>query len=68
MKEKLDMEIDKLSQLRHSRIALWVKEEGLRKAQYLAGFRRVSSAERYQKADLSDLKKQVDLCHPLSNK
>lgn len=65
MKEKLDLEIDKLSQLRHSRIALWVKEEGLRKAQYLAGFRRVSSAERYQKADLSDLKKQVDLFHPL---
>lgn len=65
IKEKLDMDIHKLSQLRQSRIAIWVKEEGLRKAQYLAGFKKVSSAERYQKASLEDLKKQVQEYHPL---
>jgi integrase/recombinase XerD len=65
IKEQLDIPIDKLSQLRQSRIAIWVKEEGLRKAQYLAGFRNVSSAERYQKASLEDLKKQVQTHHPL---
>ena len=65
VKEKLDIEIRKISQLRQSRIAIWVKEEGLRKAQYLAGFRKVSSAERYQKASLEDLKKQVQEYHPL---
>lgn len=59
------VQIHKLSQLRQSRIAIWVREEGLRKAQYLAGFRNVASAERYQKADLSDLKKQVNIYHPL---
>lgn len=64
--EKLDIKIHKISQLRHSRIAIWTKEEGLRKAQYLAGFRRVSSAERYQQAHLEDLKAQIRLHHPLS--
>jgi len=65
IKEKLNIEITKLSQLRQSRIAIWTQEEDLRKVQYLAGFRRVSSAERYQKADLSDLKEQVKIFHPL---
>jgi len=65
-KEKLDIYIDKISRLRQSRIASWVREEGLRKAQYLAGFKTVSSAERYQKADLSDLKEQVNIYHPLN--
>jgi len=64
-KDYLDIQIHKLSQLRQSRIAIWVKEEGLRKAQYLSGFRNVSSAERYQKADLSDLKEQISNYHPL---
>lgn len=63
--EKLEIKIHKISQLRHSRIAIWTKEEGLRKAQYLAGFRRVSSAERYQQAHLEDLKAQIKLHHPL---
>jgi len=61
----LDIHIHKLNQLRQSRIAIWVKEEGLRKAQYFAGFRKVSSAERYQRASLEDLKKQVERYHPL---
>lgn len=64
-REKLGIDIHKISQLRQSRIAGWVREEGLRKAQYLAGFKTVGSAERYQKADLSDLKEQVNLYHPL---
>lgn len=64
-KEKLDIEIHKLSQLRHSRIALWTAEQGLRKTQYLAGFKRVSSAERYRQANLEDLKEQVAKYHPL---
>lgn len=64
-KEEINIQINKLNQLRQSRIAIWVKEEGLRKGQYLAGFRNVASAERYQKADLSDLKEQVSIYHPL---
>ena len=66
VKEEMNMTLHKINQLRQSRIAIWVREEGLRKAQYLAGFKCVSSAERYQRADLTDLKKQVNLFHPLS--
>ena len=63
-KEKLNIEIKKLNHLRQSRVSIWVKNEGLRKGQYLAGFRRVLSAERYRKADLTDLKEQIKLHHP----
>ena len=63
-KEKLNIEIKKLNHLRQSRVSIWVKNEGLRKGQYLAGFRRVLSAERYRKADLTDLKEQIKIHHP----
>jgi len=63
-KTKLNIEIQKLNHLRQSRVSIWVKNEGLRKGQYLAGFRRVLSAERYRKADLTDLKEQIKKHHP----
>jgi len=63
-KIKLNIEIQKLNHLRQSRVSIWVKNEGLRKGQYLAGFRRVLSAERYRKADLTDLKEQIKKHHP----
>ncbi len=44
-KTKLNIDIQKLNHLRQSRVSIWVKEQGLRKGQYLAGFRRVLSAE-----------------------
>jgi integrase/recombinase XerD len=58
-------EITKLSHLRQSRIAIWTKQEGVRTAQYLAGFRRVLSAERYRKEDMGGLKEQVMKYHPM---
>lgn len=64
-KDYMDIELNKLGQLRQSRIAIWVREEGIRKAQYLAGFRNVASAERYQKASLEDLKQALSEYHPL---
>ena len=64
-KTKLNIEIQKLHHLRQSRVSIWVKEHGLRKGQYLAGFRRVLSAERYRHADLTDLKEQIKKHHPL---
>ena len=65
-KIKLNITIQKLNHLRQSRVSIWVKNEGLRKGQYLAGFRRVLSAERYRRADLTDLKEQIKLHHPLN--
>lgn len=64
-KEKLNIEIYKLCQLRHSRIALWTEEHGLLQTKYLAGFKRVSSVERYKQANLKDLKEQIEKYHPL---
>lgn len=63
--ENLGIEIVKLSHLRQSRIAIWVKEQGIRKSQYMAGFRRVLSAEKYRKLDLTDLKNALQEHHPL---
>jgi len=65
VKAKLSIEIKKLNHLRQSRVSIWVKTKGLRQGQYLSGFRRVLSAERYRKADLSDLKEQIKKHHPL---
>lgn len=53
------------SQLRSSRINIWVKTEGLRKAQYLAGHRYISSTENYLKNDFESLKNELDNFHPL---
>lgn len=50
--------------LRTSRIHHWVKTEGLRKAQYKAGHRYVSSTERYKSAYLEELKDKLTLHHP----
>lgn len=65
-KAQLNLNITKLSHLRQSRISIWVKKEGIRKAQYLAGFRRVLSAERYRKADLTKLKESLKKHHPMN--
>lgn len=65
MLDKLDLRIVKLNQLRQSRIAVWVEQYGLRKAQYLSGLRRIQSVERYRRAELEDLQRQVGLHHPL---
>jgi integrase/recombinase XerD len=60
-----ELEINKLNQLRQSRIGIWVESYGLRKAQYLSGLRRLQSVERYQKQKLEDLQRQIGRHHPL---
>lgn len=52
-------------QLRISVISHWVKEHGLRKAQYMAGHRYVSSTEKYRGGHLDDLQERLDKYHPL---
>lgn len=54
-----------LRQLRQSRIVQWIKQHGLREAQYLSGHKGISSIERYQKQDIEDLRKQIQKFHPL---
>jgi integrase/recombinase XerD len=62
---KTNINITKLYTLRQSRVAIWIKQYGLRKAQYLAGYKTVASVELYQINDISDLQEQIKLLHPL---
>ena len=47
-------------QLKQSRVTIWVKELGQRQAQYLGGYKYVSSLERYDTNALEDLEKEVE--------
>jgi site-specific recombinase XerD len=58
-------QLQQLNQLRISRITIWINNQGLRKAQYLAGHKYVSSTEKYQQIKLEDLQSLVNEHHPL---
>jgi integrase/recombinase XerD len=60
-----EITVKKLQQLRQTRLTIWVKEHGLRKAQYMAGFKSISGIERYKTQHLEDLQKQLENYHPL---
>ena len=52
-------------QLKQSRMAIWVKELGLRQAQYLGGYRYVTSVQRYDFKSIDDLKLKLEYHHPM---
>lgn len=54
-----------LPQLRQSRIAIWIKQYGVRKAMYLSGRKRASNIERLKQVDLEQLTKHIEKFHPL---
>lgn len=55
-----------LKQLRTSVIIHWLKAHGLRKTQYLAGHKYISSTERYIQDDLESLHETINNFHPFS--
>jgi len=55
-----------LKQVRTSVIVHWLKQYGLRKTQYLAGHKYISSTERYVQDDLESLHETVNNFHPFS--
>lgn len=61
----LNYNVTRLHRLRQSRITIWVKQYGLRKAQYYGGFRNVYSVEQYRQHDTEDLQQAVLQFHPL---
>lgn len=63
--EEQSIKVKSLQQLRQTRLTIWVKEHGLRKAQYMAGFKSISGIERYKTQHLEDLKQQLENYHPL---
>ncbi len=52
-------------QIRQSVIANWIGRFNLRKVQYMAGHRYVSSTEYYKQVNINDLRRDVLECHPL---
>ena len=51
--------------IRSSVIMNWLRTNHIRQVQYMAGHRRVSSTEKYQKEDLHDLAQQLNIYHPM---
>jgi site-specific recombinase XerD len=52
-------------QVRQSVVQHWIKEHGLRKAQYMAGHRFASSTDRYSENEMEGLKRAIKSNHPL---
>ena len=48
--------------LRESRIILWLRQYGVRKAQYLGGFKYISSLEKYRVSEVEGLRKKLEAC------
>jgi site-specific recombinase XerD len=57
-----------LSYIRQSRVTHWVKELGIRKAQYFSGMKYASSLLRYQMRDTDSLKRALQVVHPLERR
>jgi site-specific recombinase XerD len=54
-----------ITQIKESRMSIWVKQHGVRKAQYFSGIRYASSMLRYKTTDMEKLKMKLAVVHPL---
>ena len=64
--KKYNHKVKDLKQIRASVITNWLGQYNLRKVQYLAGHRYISSTERYVQDDLENLHEIVNSFHPIS--
>lgn len=62
---KLHPMITSAKKIRESIITHWLSLFDIRKVQYMAGHRYVSSTEWYKPSDLEDLKREINKFHPL---
>ena len=56
-----------VNQIRTSVIINWLSQYNLRKTQYFAGHRFISSTEKYQQDDMESLHETINLYHPLKS-
>lgn len=61
---KINPSVQNAKQIRASVITKWLKMYNLRKAQYLAGHRYISTTESYLQNDMEGLKEEINLYHP----
>ena len=64
--KKTNYKVNNIHQIRASVITNWLGQYNLRKVQYLAGHRYISSTERYLQDDLENLHEIVNNFHPIS--
>ena len=62
---KINPSVKNAKQIRASVITKWVKMYNLRKAQYLAGHRYISTTEDYLQNDMEGLREEIGKFHPL---
>ena len=62
---KLNSNIISARQIRQSLISHWLTKYNLRRVQYMAGHRYVSSTEWYKGSNLEELKREINQFHPL---
>lgn len=62
---KASHKIKSSGQIHSSVIVNWLKQYNIRQVQYMAGYRHISSTEKYKQEDLQDLQTQLNLFHPL---
>jgi site-specific recombinase XerD len=60
----IDKQFFNFTQIRVSLITYWIKTQGLRKAQYMAGHRNISTTEAYLPNNLDDLINDINKLHP----
>ncbi len=64
--KKINSKVKTLTQLRQSRITIWLQQNDIRQVQYMAGHRYVSATQRYQANDLESLQERIEEVHPLN--
>ncbi len=64
--KQYNQKVDNINQLRASVITNWTKQYNLRKTQYMAGHRYISSTEKYLQDDLENMQEVINLYHPIS--
>jgi len=63
--KNINPRVESIHQIRASVITKWLKVHNLRRVQYLAGHRYISSTESYQENDMEGLIEEVNQYHPL---
>ncbi|CAM1343241.1 tyrosine-type recombinase/integrase [Tenacibaculum amylolyticum] len=64
--KKINHKVTSVNHLRASVIVNWLGQYNIRKVQYLAGHRYISSTEKYRQDNLESLQEAINQFHPLS--
>lgn len=62
--KSIDKQFINFTQIRASIITFWIKTQGLRKAQHLAGHSAITTTEKYVSNDLEGLTDDINKLHP----